>query len=55
MLEDEKDDFYYVDELAAKGNLVIPEAVNGIRNAAVRHRMTIAADEMKKAVTDFLK
>ena len=53
--EDEKDDFYYVDELASKGNLVIPEAVNGIRNAAVRHRMTIAADEMKKAVTDFLK
>ena len=48
------DDFELIDELAAKGNLEIPDAINDIRNADIKHKTNCSKDEMLSVVREFL-
>ena len=47
-------DFELVDELSKIGNVKIPNAIEEIRNAPVRHKATCEVDEMPKVVKEFL-
>ena len=43
-----------IDELSKIGNVKIPNAIEEIRNAPVRHKATCEVDEMPKVVKEFL-
>ncbi|SFL15949.1 threonine synthase [Lachnospiraceae bacterium KH1T2] len=51
---DAKDDFELVDELSRIGNVEIPNAIDEIRNADVRHKTVCSVDGMKAEVEKFL-
>ena len=46
--------FELIDELSKIGNVKIPNAIEEIRNAPVRHKATCEVDEMPKVVKEFL-
>ena len=48
-------DFELVDELSKLANVEVPEAVEEIRSASVRHTAICEKDGMKDVVRDFLK
>ncbi len=48
------EDFALVDELSKLGNVEVPNAIEEIRTAPVRHNTICDKTEMKKAVCDFL-
>ena len=48
------DDFELIDELSAKGNIEIPDAINDIRNAEIKHKTVCTAEEMPSVVESFL-
>jgi len=47
-------DFELVDELSKLANVVVPNAIEEIRNAQIRHNTVCEVDEMKQIVRDFL-
>jgi threonine synthase len=47
-------DFELVDELSKIGNVKIPNAIEEIRTAEVRHKTVCEVDEMPKVVKEFL-
>lgn len=49
-----KDDFDLVDELSSIANVEIPNAVNEIRTAEIRHNKECDVDEMEKTVKEIL-
>ncbi len=49
------DDFELIDKLSEISNVKVPNAVEEIRTAEVRHKLTCAVDEMPQVVRDFLK
>ena len=51
---DGKDDFELVDELSKVANVEIPNAVNEIRNAEVRHTRECDSDKMEAVVKEIL-
>ncbi len=51
----DRDDFELIDELSAKGNIEIPEAINEIRNADIKHKTVCRVDEIPSVVEAFLK
>ncbi|WP_288885644.1 threonine synthase [uncultured Eubacterium sp.] len=51
---DEKGDFELVDELSRIGNVAVPNAIEEIRNADVRHNNNCDVDGMKDIVKKFL-
>lgn len=48
-------DFELVDELSKIGNIKIPDAIEEIRNAEIRHNNLCEVDEMKDIVKKFLR
>ena len=52
---DGKDDFELVEELSKVANVEIPNAVNEIRNAEVRHTKECDSDKMEAVVKEILK
>ena len=52
---DSMEDFALIDELSKLGNVEIPDAINEIRNADIRHKMECSVEGMKETVEDFLK
>ncbi len=48
------DDFELADRISSVTGVAVPAAVESIRTAPVRHRSVVDADQMEKAVTDFL-
>lgn len=53
--EQEKDDFLVVDELSKVANVLVPRAVEEIKNAEIRHHGICEAEDMEKTVAQFLK
>ncbi len=53
--DDSKDDFALADELCEVSGVAIPEAVESIRNAEIRHNTVVDKTEMESAVKNFLK
>lgn len=51
---DSLDDFEQIDELARIANVKIPNAIEEIRTAAVRHNTVVEVSEMKSAVKNIL-
>ena len=51
---DAMEEFELIDELSKIGNVKIPNAIEEIRNAPVRHKATCEVDEMQKVVKEFL-
>ena len=51
---DELGDFELVDELSRIGNIKVPNAIEEIRNAEVRHNNLVEVDGMKEIVKKFL-
>ena len=51
---DTMDDFELVDELSKIGNVAVPQAIEEIRNAEVRHNTVCEVDEMPAVVKKFL-
>ncbi len=51
---DKMGDFELVDELCVLSKVAVPNAIEEIRNAEVRHNTVCEVDEMKKVVKDFL-
>ena len=51
---DAMEEFELIDELSKIGNVKIPNAIEEIRNAPVRHKATCEVDEMPKVVKEFL-
>ena len=51
---DTMEEFELIDELSKIGNVKIPNAIEEIRNAPVRHKATWEVDEMPKVVKEFL-
>lgn len=51
---DSLDDFAQIDELARIANVKIPNAIEEIRTAAVRHNTVVEVSEMKSAVKNIL-
>lgn len=51
----EMDDFALVDKLSEIANVKVPNAVEEIRNAEIRHTKVCEADEMPRVVRDFLQ
>ena len=51
---DTMEEFELIDELSKIGNVKIPNAIEEIRNAPVRHKATCEVDEMPKVVKEFL-
>lgn len=51
---DELGDFELVDELSKIGNVKVPNAIEEIRNAEVRHKTVCEVDDMKNTVKGFL-
>ena len=49
-----KDDFDLIDELSSIANVKIPNAVNEIRTAEIRHNKECDVDEMEKTVKEIL-
>ena len=47
-------DFELVDELSKIGNVKIPNAIEEIRTAEVRHKTVCEVDEMPRVVKEFL-
>ena len=47
-------DFELVDELSKIGNVKVPNAIEEIRTAEVRHKTVCEVDEMPKVVKEFL-
>ena len=52
--DESKDDFALADELSAISGIAIPEAVESIRTAEVRHKTVVDKTEMEGAVKSFL-
>ncbi len=52
--DDNKDDFALADELSEVSNVAIPDAVESIRNAEIRHKTVVDRTEMESAVRSFL-
>lgn len=52
---DELGDFELIDELSKIGNVAIPEAINEIKNADIRHKTECSVENMKSTVQDFLR
>jgi threonine synthase len=52
--DESKDDFALADELSAISGIAIPEAVESIRTAEVRHKTVVDKTEMEGAVKNFL-
>ena len=52
--DESKDDFALADELSALSGIAIPEAVQSIRTAEVRHKTVVDKTEMESAVKNFL-
>ena len=52
--DDSKDDFALADELSKLSGIDIPEAVQSIRTAEVRHKTVVDKTEMESAVKNFL-
>ncbi|WP_026516952.1 threonine synthase [Butyrivibrio sp. MC2021] len=52
--DESKDDFALADELSALSGIEIPEAVQSIRTAEVRHKTVVDKTEMESAVKSFL-
>ena len=53
--DDNCDDFALADKLSEISGVAIPEAVESIRNAEIRHKTVVDKTQMEKAVKDFLK
>ena len=51
---DTMDDFALVDELSKIGNVAVPQAIEEIRNAEIRHNTVCEVDEMPVVVKKFL-
>lgn len=51
---DTMEEFELIDELSKIGNVKIPNAIEEIRNAPVRHKATCEVDEMLRVVKEFL-
>ena len=51
---DTKGDFELVDELSRLGNVSVPQAIEDIRSAEIRHNTVVEVDEMQSAVKKFL-
>ncbi len=51
---DAKGDFELVDELSKIGNVEVPQAIEDIRSAEIRHNTVVEVDEMQDAVKRFL-
>lgn len=51
---DTMEEFELIDELSKIDNVKIPNAIEEIRNAPVRHKATCEVDEMPKVVKEFL-
>ncbi|MBE5887522.1 MAG: threonine synthase [Lachnospiraceae bacterium] len=51
---DSWEDFELVDELSKIGNVMVPNAIEEIRNAPVLHNTVCEVDEMEKVVKEFL-
>lgn len=51
---DALEEFELIDELSKIGNVKIPNAIEEIRNAPVRHKATCEVDEMPRVVKEFL-
>ena len=49
-----KDEFEIVDALSALSGVAVPQAVEEIRHAAVRHNRECGVDDMKGEVMDIL-
>jgi len=47
-------DFEALDQLHALSGVALPPAVDGLETAPVRHKTTVAADQMQAAVEDYL-
>ena len=47
-------DLELADRLSDKAGVAVPEAVNVLRTAEIRHNIVCARDEMKKEVRKFL-
>jgi threonine synthase len=52
---DSMTDFELVDELSKIGNVAVPQAIEEIRSAQVRHNTVCEVNEMPQVVRDFLK
>ena len=52
--DDNSDDFALADKLSEISGVQIPEAVESIRNAEVRHKTVVDRTEMEGAVKKFL-
>lgn len=52
---DSMSDFELVDELSRIGNVAVPQAIEEIRSAEVRHKTVCEVEEMPQVVKDFLK
>ena len=52
--DESKDDFALADELSAVSGIAIPEAVESIRTAEIRHKTVVEKSEMESAVKNFL-
>jgi threonine synthase len=53
-VDEGEDDFALADRLADKTGLTIPDAVESIRNAKIRHKKTVDRTQMEAAVKEFL-
>lgn len=51
---DTMEEFELIDELSKIGNVKIPNAIEEIRNAPIRHKATCEVDEMPRVVKEFL-
>ena len=51
---DAMDDFALVDELSKIGNVAVPQAIEEIRNAEIRHDTVCEVEEMPVVVKQFL-
>ena len=52
--DEASDDFALADKLSELSGVEIPEAVESIRNAEIRHKTVVDKTEMERAVKDFL-
>lgn len=52
---DQMEDFTLIDKLSEISGVVVPKAIEEIRQAPVRHKTVCEKDEMKQVVLDFLK
>ncbi len=52
--DEDRDDFALADELSEISGVDIPDAVESIRNAEIRHKRVVQKSEMESAVKEFL-